>query len=117
MRGRGTGAFDSQNLVDANVAWKQTYDANPEFRQKMTNNLNVATTIRIGIGIEYVTKANKILGIKRFTTPYTSVSKKGNQYTEERVHMSEDLFWHHLKFADKPSTRYREVVEDENYKI
>ena len=52
--------------------------------------------------------------MKRFTAPYTSVSaKKGYECTEERVHMSEDFFWHHLYFAEKPSTLYCQNVTDE----
>lgn len=52
--------------------------------------------------------------MKRFTAPYTSVSaKKGYECTEERVHMSEDFFWHHLYFAEKPSTIYCQNVTDE----
>jgi hypothetical protein len=105
-RERGVGAYDPQNLADANKAWKERYKSDPVFRSEIQQNLFVGTMQRIGIVVSYYDKdKTKVISV-RYSTPYTSVSQKGFEYTENRVHMSEDLFWYHLKFAEKPSQSY-----------
>lgn len=39
----GTGGYNPQHLVDANKAWKQVYENDPSFRERMKKNLNTAT--------------------------------------------------------------------------
>lgn len=106
-RERGVGAFDPQNLVDANEAWRERYNSDAAFRTKNQKNLFLGTLQRFGIAVSYYDKKNRKIREVRYDAPYTAISaKKGVEYTEKRIHMSEDFFWYHEKFADRPGQSY-----------
>lgn len=107
-RQRGVGAFDPQNRMDANKEWQKKYVSDDFFRKKMKKNLFLGTLQRIGIVVFYYDNDNSKGSSVRYKAPSFSVSvRKGVEYTEERVHMSEDLFWYHLKFAERPGQSYK----------
>ena len=113
-RQRGVGAFDPQNLEKANEAWKKRYDSDTDFRKKNQLNLSIGTVQRFGIQVTYFYENNEPTKSVRYTAPYISFSTTtGIQYTEERLHMSEDFFWYHVHFAEKPSKQYECRVESE----
>jgi hypothetical protein len=107
-RSKKVGAFDPQNLLDAVVAWQQKYQNNSSFRNKMQRNLKtgLATQKQQKINI-YDPLSQRIRSVnyhgvtingQRISSPYLSVLNSGKvEYTEERIHLSEDFFWYHVE--------------------
>jgi hypothetical protein len=107
-RERRVGAFDPRNLMKANKAWQEKYDSDPVFREKNRRNLFVGNVQKFGIVVLYYDRFDNEIDSVRYNAPYISVStRKHIEYTEARVHMSEDFFWYHVKFAARPSQSYK----------
>lgn len=107
-REKGVGAFDPNNKIKADLAWKKKYNENSDFRARMKKNLvkglkkQNKDKINIGNPIQQKIKSINYHGIlvnnERFVSPYASYSVKSKkfQYTEARIHMSEDFFWYSI---------------------
>lgn len=112
-RKRGVGAFDPANLALANKVGRELYANDPEFRAKRNANLKLGTINKNGIVVNYYNEKNELQTSQRLKSPYVSYSvRSGIEYTEERTHMSEDLFWYHLYYAPKPSHNYSCILEE-----
>ncbi len=106
-RERRVGAFDPQNLIEANKMWQEKYEKDLGFREKMRKNLFLGNLQKFGIVVCYSKNDPPEMKSVRYNAPYESVSlTKGVEYTEARVHMSEDFFWYHFKFAERPGRSY-----------
>ena len=104
---KGVGAFDPSNLIKAVEEWQKKYQNDQNFRKKMQENLKkgLETQKKLKINI-YDSLSQRIRSVnfhgvlvdnKRLSSPYTSYSKSGIEYTEERTHLSEDFFWYHVE--------------------
>jgi len=105
---RNVGAFDLRNKIKADIAWKKKYKNDKSFREKMKKNLvkglktQKQKKINIGNPLQQRIKSVNFRGIlvnnKRLNTPYRSFSLQTGkfEYTDARVHMSEDFFWYSI---------------------
>jgi len=107
-KAKRVGAFDLQNLLDALVAWQKKYQQDTVFRQKMLDNLRqgLKTQKQLGINIyDPLSQRHRVIngkGIlidgKIFLSPYSIVYPDETfEYSEHRVHLSEDFYWNHIK--------------------
>ena len=107
-KAKRVGAFDPQNLLDALVAWQKKYQQDPVFRQKMLDNLRqgLKTQKQLGINIyDPLSQRHRVIngkGIlidgKIILSPYSIVYPDETfEYSEHRVHLSEDFYWNHIK--------------------
>ncbi len=105
---KGVGAFDPQNLLDAVSAWQDKFQQNTVFRQKMLNNLQqgLKTQHQLSINIyDPVSQRHHIINGKGLSidgkivlSPYSIVYPDETfEYSEHRVHLSEDFYWNHIK--------------------
>jgi hypothetical protein len=105
---KGVGAFDPQNLLDALSAWQIKFQQDPKFRQKMLNNfqqgLKTQSKLRINI-YDPVSQRHRVINGKGISidgkivlSPYLIVySDETFEYSEHRIHLSEDFYWNHIK--------------------
>lgn len=112
-RKREVGAFDPTNKIKADNAWRKKYQTDPVFQEKMKNNLrkgletqrNQEKNISNSLSqrIRSVNSRVILVGKTRFATPYSSYClETGNlEYTEARVHLSEDFYWYYLLYGKK----------------
>jgi hypothetical protein len=106
-RQRGVGAYDPGNIKRAQEIAQDLYQSDANHRAKMKTNLKVGTVQKNGIVVNYYNEKGELEIYQRFKSPYTSYSeRKGIEYSEERLHMSEDFFWNHIKHSRKPSDSY-----------
>jgi hypothetical protein len=105
---RGVGAFDPQNLLNALAAWQTKFQQDTAFRQKMVNNLKqgLKTQAQRGMNIyNPASQRHRVINGKGLSidekivfSPYSIVyTDETFEYSEHRVHMSEDLYWNHIK--------------------
>jgi hypothetical protein len=109
----GVGAFDQTNKSQADAAWKQKYQTDKTFQNKMKMNLQKGLETQREEGknihnplsqrIRSVNYRGILIGTKRLATPYQSYSLETGkfEYTESRVHMSEDFYWYYLLYGKK----------------
>lgn len=112
-RSLNVGAFDPLNKEKADIAWKDKYETDEEFQQKMKNNLQKGLETQRNTGkniynsisqrIRSVNYRGILVNNKRMSTPYSSYSLESGkfEYTEARVHVSEDFFWYHIYFSNR----------------
>jgi hypothetical protein len=113
------GAFDPQNLLYAGVAWKEKYEQDPIFQNKMSKNLRkgLETQAELGLNI-HDSKSQRYRVIngkgirvdgKIIPSPYSRVySDETFEYSEHRIHLSEDFYWNYMK--------HHPVAERTNYR-
>ena len=105
---RGVGAFDPQNLLDALASWQTKFQQEAAFREKMLNNLQqgLKTQAQRRINIYNPTsQRHRVINGKGLSidgkivfSPYSIVYEDETfEYSEHRVHMSEDFYWNHIK--------------------
>lgn len=111
-RQHGVGAFDFKNKIKADIAWQEKYQTDLFFQDKMKKNLltGLETQRKQGKNI-YNSLSQRIRSLNyhgilismkekntRFATPYSSYSIETGkfEYTEARVHVSEDFFWYYV---------------------
>jgi len=105
---KGVGAFDPQNLLDALSAWQVKFRQDPKFQQKMLNNLQqgLKTQAKLGINVyDPVSQRHRVINGKGISidgkivlSPYSIVySDESFEYSEHRIHLSEDFYWNHIK--------------------
>lgn len=107
-RSLNVGAFNSQNKEKADMAWKEKYKTNESFQEKMKNNLKKGLETQKNTGkniynpisqrIRIVNYHDILVNNKRMATPYSTYSLESGkfEYTEARVHVSEDFFWYFI---------------------
>ena len=105
---RGVGAFDPQNLLNALAAWQTKFQQDTAFRQKMVNNLKQGLKTQAQRGMNIYNPASQrhrvingkglsIDGKIVFSSYSIVYTDETFEYSEHRVHMSEDLYWNHIK--------------------
>ena len=107
-RSLGVGAFDLENKVKADNAWKEKYETDPIFQKKIKKNLLKGLETQKNEGkniynplsqrIRSVNYRGFLVGNERQSSPYQTYSIETGkfEYTEARVHVSEDFFWYSL---------------------
>jgi hypothetical protein len=112
-RSLNVGAFDPQNKQKADIAWKEKYKTNETFQEKMKNNLEKGLETQRNTGkniynpisqrIRSVNYRGILVNNKRMATPYSTYSFESGkfEYTEARVHVSENFFWYSIYFSNR----------------
>lgn len=112
-RNLGVGAFDPENKLKADAAWKNKYQNDSDFREQMNQNLRNGLKTQeiegeniynpLSQRIRSVNFRGILVGKNRLSTPYSSYSleTKKFEYTEARTHVSEDFYWYYLLYGKK----------------
>jgi hypothetical protein len=105
---KGVGAFDPQNLFSATAVWQKKYQQDLAFKQKMLKNLaqGLKTQAQQGTNIfNPISQRHRVINGKGILidgkivfSPYSIVYPDETfEYSEHRVHLSEDFYWNHIK--------------------
>lgn len=105
---KDVGAYDPNNLLDGLEAWQKKFQQDSAFRKQMLNNLQqgLQTQTQLGINIyDPVSQRHRVINGKGISidgkivpSPYSIVySDESFEYSEHRVHLSEDFYWNHIK--------------------